>query len=63
MGEIIFEWIIGGIYVAFRTLYDRLKEKLFGIKDKKKAELKKIENKILYKKIRLTEKRTEWSCT
>lgn len=55
MGEIIFEWIIGGIYVAFRTLYDWLKEKLFGIKDKKKAELKKIENKILYKKIRLTE--------
>ena len=55
MGEIIFEWIIGGIYVAFRTLYDWLKEKLFGIKDKKKAELKRIENKILYKKITLTE--------
>jgi len=55
MGEIIFEWIIGGIYVAIRTFYDWIKEKLFGIKDKQKAELKKIEKKILYKKIRLTE--------
>jgi hypothetical protein len=55
MGEIIFEWLIGGIYVAIRTLYDWIKEKLFGIKDNQKAELKKIEKKILYKKIRLTE--------
>ncbi|WP_047414089.1 hypothetical protein [Cellulophaga sp. Hel_I_12] len=55
MGELIFEWIIGGIYVAIRALYDWIKEKLFGIKDKQKAELKKIEKKILYKKIKLTE--------
>jgi hypothetical protein len=41
MGEIIFEWLIGGIYVAIRTLYDWIKEKLFGIKDNQKAELKK----------------------
>ena len=36
-----FEWVICGIYVVIRTLYDWLKEKLFGIKDEQKAELKK----------------------
>ena len=53
MGEIIFEWLFMGIWIAFRSAYDWTKEKLFGIKDKEKAEWKKREKKLLYKKINL----------
>jgi len=53
MGDIIFTWLVGGIWIAIRSSYDWTREKLFGINDKEKAEQKKREKKFLYKKIDL----------
>ena len=53
MGDIIFTWLVGGIWIAIRSSYDWTREKLFGIKDNEKTAQKKLEKKFLYKKIRL----------
>lgn len=53
MGDFIFTWLIGGIYVAIRSGYDWTRENLFGIPDKGQARINKQNKKLLYKKIRL----------
>ena len=54
IGEKIFEWTAMLIWVSLRTLYEWIKENLFGIKYKEKIDQRKREKKLLYKNIRLT---------
>ena len=55
IGEIIFKYIIAGIWIGLNSIYDWIKGLIFGI-PKIEVEKKRLEKKWLYKKVVLREK-------
>ncbi len=55
IGEILFKYIIAGIWIGLNTIYDWIKGVIFGI-PKIEVEKKRLEKKWLYKKVVLREK-------
>ena len=53
--EFIFEGIIIGIYKLFKKCVEFIRVKVFGLKAKSVKQEKKLEKKLLYKNIELTE--------
>ena len=50
IGEIIFKYIIAGIWLGLNAIYDWIKGLIFGI-PKNEVERKRLEKKWLYKKV------------
>ncbi len=52
IAEILFKYVIGGIWLGLNAIYDWIKGLIFGI-PKNEVERKRIEKKWLYKKVTL----------
>ena len=55
IGEILFKYVISGIWIGLNSIYDWIKGIIFGI-PKIEVEKKRLEKKWLYKKVVLKEK-------
>jgi hypothetical protein len=55
IGEIIFKYVIAGIWIGLNSIYDWIKGLIFGI-PKIEVEKKRLEKKWLYKKVISKEK-------
>lgn len=55
IGEILFKYVIAGIWIGLNSIYDWIKGIIFGI-PKIEVEKKRLEKKWLYKKVVLKEK-------
>lgn len=55
IGEILFKYVIAGIWIGLNSIYDWIKGVVFGI-PKIEVEKKRLEKKWLYKKVLLREK-------
>ncbi|WP_298884734.1 hypothetical protein [uncultured Polaribacter sp.] len=55
IGEILFKYVIAGIWIGLNSIYDWIKGVIFGI-PKIEVEKKRLEKKWLYKKVILREK-------